>query len=234
MGLPGNEKLSFLQNTKLIILIALFSNALPFHDHSANVHNGQPYPSLIALWNDFYGSWVFGGSTIGGDVELNRQKLRELMVERYGANAHELEGNIYKVIDMILDRFLHDEEAMRIQTENLRQESDMDIAVLVVRHEDILFRPRELVQRVCSCAGGSTLSGNEFIMIDGPAKTFEDQSNRNAIMKRNADPEFRYSKFSREDFEFIDKEINHEILKIFGFDLDRDIFDRMEQRRKSK
>ena len=150
---------------------------------------------------------------------MNEQKMAELMSDRYGLGADQL------------SHFLNDDEAKKIQTENLRRESDMDIAVLVVRTDDLIFRPLELTRKLCLCAGGTLVSEDEFEIMEEAAKEHGNSSTRSAAMALYGDPEYRYSRFSRDDFEFIDREINHDILKIFGFDFNRDIFERVDQQR---
>lgn len=177
-------------------------------------------------------------------MKLNQDKLVDLMVNRYGNNGTNISDKMNddfifdeygtgkdnsKSMETIRHIFMNDLEAIEIQRHKLWQKPSTDIAYLVIRFEDLLFRPKELAQRVCNCAGGQPKPMGEMVILEAPAKRHGYSNNRSQALEKYRNPKHRYSLYSHQDLKFMEKALNQKMLEMFGYKVDWNIYRIIEQ-----
>lgn len=95
---------------------------------------------------------------------------------------------------------------------------------LIVRIEDLIFHPEEVVKAVCECAGGSMRNDGKFRYIVNSAKKGEYAHGKertgfvDAIIKYGS-AERRYESFKfSSDLEFIRDNLDSELLHLLGYE----------------
>ena len=100
-----------------------------------------------------------------------------------------------------------------------------DLNVIIVRNEDLIFRPRPLIEKICKCAGGEV---NKVIQsIDAPA--FPPQNSRLSAQELYEKQEHRYALYTYEDLQWMESKLDVEILRRFGYDFQWEIIDALEE-----
>ena len=128
---------------------------------------------------------------------------------------------IYK-IDRIFDDII---SVWNIYYQNWLNEIDADIYPMVmVRFEDLLFRPYDVANRLCGCIGHNRLLNGTVTLSDGKAKAHGKSNNRSEAMRIYGDKEYRYDGYTKNDLLYIDEHVNHTLLQIFGYGFDKYYF----------
>jgi hypothetical protein len=94
-----------------------------------------------------------------------------------------------------------------------------DFPRLIVRYEDLLFRPEETVKGICDCAGGKFKEDGEFKTKEGAAKSHGNTGGKEASMIKYGDEERRVVGYKDEDLKFFDENIDMRIMNLLGYKL---------------
>jgi hypothetical protein len=90
---------------------------------------------------------------------------------------------------------------------------------LIVRFEDTLFHPKQVMARVCECGGGQ-LSSN-FVYVVEEAKNHKHEQNNfvSAIVRYGADEggHKRYRNMTQDDIDFARKSLNRKLMETFRY-----------------
>lgn len=93
---------------------------------------------------------------------------------------------------------------------------------LIVRFEDVVFHPQEVVKRVCECAGGA-LQNHKFKFVIDSAKhgeahgaAEEKTGYLRAIIKYGSDQE-RWKGMTKEDLSFAKTNLDPQLMRTFGY-----------------
>ncbi|GMI46287.1 hypothetical protein TrCOL_g2133 [Triparma columacea] len=92
-----------------------------------------------------------------------------------------------------------------------------DFPRLIVRYEDLLFRPEDTVNGICTCAGGT--SKGPFKTLQTAAKSHGNTGGKEASMIKYGDEERRVVGYKDEDLKFFDENIDRRIMGLLGYKL---------------
>jgi len=88
---------------------------------------------------------------------------------------------------------------------------------IIVRYEDVLFRPEEIVNDICTCAGG-TMKPN-FINQEATAKNHGTGNGKKQSEKKYGDEERRVVGYKDEDLKWFEENIDVALLEELGYKL---------------
>ena len=95
---------------------------------------------------------------------------------------------------------------------------------LIVRFEDMLFRPQSVVTQFCKCLGKCKLQSDvdpqHVIIQEEASKGHGNPRNRTMSFWSYSRPEYRYDGYTREDLEYLSQHVNHTLLEMFGYEFD--------------
>lgn len=92
---------------------------------------------------------------------------------------------------------------------------------LMVRYEDLLLYPREVVRAACECAGGTLSRGPRFVLVAESAKG-SDGAHRGAegllaAVRKYGDAETREKEFTRADLDYARSHLDSDLMEAFGY-----------------
>jgi hypothetical protein len=95
-----------------------------------------------------------------------------------------------------------------------------DYPRLMVRFEDFIFRPKEVLNEICSCAGASPVSDTFSYVVDsGKWGSAHHSSNMITAMIKYGSPENRLRSFTPQDLEYAAKHLDKKLLRLFQYHL---------------
>lgn len=98
---------------------------------------------------------------------------------------------------------------------------DLNVPRLVVRYEDLLWRTRETISRVCRCAGGTPADPDDFDLVASSAKGgishgFADTGRSEATVKYGNETR-RYDKLTDDDLDYLLQHLDRRLIETFGY-----------------
>ena len=153
------------------------------------------YSSLIEVWNRFYESWMDSAWT----PMTAHDSAKWASMHRYASSKyhkHKQDQSAMKrakyALDMLRMDMLNDNlnETERILVEEWqRLARTVEVPKVVVRFEDVLFDPQEVVDRICHCVQGVRRDGS--VMVEGASKPHGGSRNREQALKSYSNQIFR-------------------------------------------
>jgi hypothetical protein len=98
----------------------------------------------------------------------------------------------------------------------------IDIPIMMVRFEDLVFHPKEVTKQVCECAGGKLINKNKFIYIVESAKKGVGAHGKvrtgfvDAIVRYGTEAK-RYNEHTTPDLEFVRDNIDAELMDLMKY-----------------
>ena len=98
---------------------------------------------------------------------------------------------------------------------------DIDIPIMMVRFEDLVFHPKEVTQKVCECAGGKMIA-KKFSYIVESAKKGKGAHGKvrtgfvDAIVRYGNEAK-RYKDHTTSDLEFVRDNISSKLMELFKY-----------------
>eukprot|EP01084_Bolivina_argentea_P296442 510569_1 len=92
------------------------------------------------------------------------------------------------------------------------------IHFLILKFEDLLFESTKIIHKLCHCFKDSNVTD---MIYSGVAKDHGNSRNKSSAMRTYSDPHYRYSDYTKQDLQYIYDNVNHTILKTFGYEFDR-------------
>ena len=96
-----------------------------------------------------------------------------------------------------------------------------EVPRLVIRFEDILFHPAEVLTQVCHCAGGELINDEDGIhLMSESAKQGGSHSGASGLLsaiKRYGKREHRFDGMTAEDFEYAKENVSSNLMEMFGY-----------------
>ena len=108
---------------------------------------------------------------------------------------------------------------------NIKDLFGIDIPRVIVRFEDMLFNPVQVVQKICDCVHGDYLGNftQDFNYKSDKAKNSGGRDRKQA-MDTYSDPLYRYNGYNYEDIIFLNDCLDYDLLEMFGYQIDIDMF----------
>jgi hypothetical protein len=104
-----------------------------------------------------------------------------------------------------------------------RQYWQVDYPRIMVRYEDVLFYPRELITRICTCAGGVTAPPHEFTYFVNSAKwgpghgKEEQKTSLISAMMKYANVAKRIKGYTKEDLQLAHEALSEDLMIAFQY-----------------
>jgi hypothetical protein len=104
-----------------------------------------------------------------------------------------------------------------------RQYWQVDYPRIMVRYEDVLFHPRELITRICACAGGVTAPPKEFTYFVNSAKwgpghgKEEQKTSLIPAMMKYANVAKRIKGYTKEDLQLAHEALSEDLMNAFQY-----------------
>ena len=162
----------------------------------------HPYPWMLALCKHYY-SLIWPHSNQTCDQTLS---LHEKVHADYGATPDTV----------------HDSLAHVWRDWNALYFKERSYPLLIVRHEDLVYRPRPVIAKICECVGGNL--GKEFAYQKENTNLGsghgEDRSDLTKAWVKYGQPlDLYHDKFSRRDWEIINDmlENDHGMMNAFNY-----------------
>ena len=197
---------------------------------SANHWHVHLYPSLIDIFNKFYESWM--GSEITpplGSTTMEKVRYDEILeyvMQKSGKQKLDVRERARLINEMYANMIDNPDNLTEIEQEIMNESkvmmTNVNVPTIVVRFEDVLFHPDQIINRVCNCVGGYARQ-NETVMRQSASKMHGDSRNRSEAERTYADKMYRYENYGLKDIEFIKENVNDTILKVFGYDIATDV-----------
>lgn len=103
---------------------------------------------------------------------------------------------------------------------------DFELPRLVVRYEDLLWRTRETVARVCACVGGTPSRGADFNLVSASAKSGVAHANadtgRDSAVAKYANESKRYEFLTDADIDLFHAHADPRLLDALGYTVSAD------------
>eukprot|EP01083_Nonionella_stella_P018805 52291_1 len=198
---------------------------------SANEWHTTLYTSLVDTWNKYYASWMGSNET-----PLHTGTPRVIAKsERFKAHALRKFGRLFmsrvsritafqKLYQYLLEGRDHDtlnETEIGLLKEVEQLESNVHTPALVVRYEDVLFHPDQVVNRICQCVKG--YRADTTLIKETASKPHGKSRNRNEALIVYSNERHRYENYGQHDLEFIQQHVNTTIMDVFGYKIDTDV-----------
>ena len=94
-----------------------------------------------------------------------------------------------------------------------------DFPRIIVRLEDMLLRPREVVAKIAECAGAAVAAEANFTVHSGSAKKHGQPSDLRTAIAKSANATDRVVGFTPEDLRYAARHLDDELMKIFHYQL---------------
>lgn len=96
-----------------------------------------------------------------------------------------------------------------------------DYPRLIVRFEDIMISPKEVVTKVCECGGGKLKDANNFVMVADSAKgsvgAHKGASGLVSALTRYGDPKKRTQGLTEADLDYAREHLRSDLMEAFGY-----------------
>ena len=185
---------------------------------SANLWHAHLFDSALELFNVYYQGWLDGHRTVGIATRSRDARLAALA----NISASE-DGSLSRAKLMrFVRRWLSEGEFARSVRAHAqfaamqRLFEAVRVPHIVVRFEDVLFRPIATVDRVCACVGGYRRRDGT-VLDEGASKPHGKSRTRQQALDSYADARLRFEGYSEEDLRFVHGALNHTILDMFGY-----------------
>eukprot|EP01084_Bolivina_argentea_P171917 297828_1 len=185
---------------------------------SANQWHGHLFNNIIELYNIYYQSWLGGNLTVGiGTLSRNKALsqiggFKTLPIKRF-----------YKGLQKFVFTFVHNgkfrNKTMKHELFHYLQTfyKPVKLPHIVIRFEDILFRPEDVVDKVCQCVGG--FRTEDTWLQENAAKRHGKSKTRQQALAAYADQTYRYINYNENDIKFVNSVLNISIMKMFGYNI---------------
>lgn len=199
---------------------------------SANEWHTFLYKSIIELYNKYYESWMGSIQTppIGGTpyvINKWREMYNNYAQQKFKTFNISLEKKNKRLIItktiyqyMINNNFksnnnnLFEQEIMN-KTRKMRKNGNFP--TVVVRFEDLLFNPQQIVDRLCKCVGG--YRRNDTKLRQTANKPHGNSRNRSEAVTYYSNITNRYQNYHKNDIIFLKNNLNQTILDFFNYDI---------------
>lgn len=198
---------------------------------------GLFYNSLAQFWNHYYLSWtrLNNSKTVDNRVphpheirDLSIQEVIALGVKNYNTvisidNKYKIDkDNPLTDVEYIqyTDLFKLNEKQANIMKQIGHPLVDIDrtIPTIVIRFEDILYKPQQIVNFFCNCIGG--LKKKDVYVNNQSAKPHGNSRSRIQALETYNDSDFRYLAYSKQDIQFLKENLDANLLNLFGYQID--------------
>lgn len=200
--------------------------------------NHEIFKSVFNLYNLYYLSWLdLNNFTIGFNHDLATDHFNNLMDKYLKEKYQERKQNhntysskyikefvkFMSLKDGIFDHNgmakLYDDKKEYLNYIPMNKES---ISYVIIKFEDLLFRPYEIGKELCKCvngvvngaANGTIMLGNNYSKQHG---NFNNVKTRSELLELYSNDSYRYSGINNEIFHLINSSINSSIIEIFGY-----------------
>ena len=161
-----------------------------FHLSKINWHN-ENYPSLIHLWNQWYSAYI--------DIAMLPFDLKQIILNK--DNSIKSDAN---------------DENILVSSQQYTY-----FPFIFVRFEDLLFKSDQLLSLVCNqCVNGQSKTKQEIYYMEKAVKYHGRSRSRSQALDTYSKIEYRYKGFNKQDLIYIDKHINHTLVKLFKYEFD--------------
>ena len=193
------------------------------HNMSANQWHAHVFDNILQLYNTYYSSWLGGNETVGiGTYSRNKALANMIGIDDESMINEKPPKRFYAQIQKFLNRFVKDEDfGVNVrESERFRDIQRLfepvELPHIVIRFEDVLFRPSVVVDRVCECVGGyRKLNGT--ILQENAAKRHGKSKTRQQALDSYANETYRYLNYDQNDINFVKKEVNQTIMDLFRY-----------------
>merc|ERR1711951_245594 len=93
----------------------------------------------------------------------------------------------------------------------------VDVPRIMVRFEDVVLHPEEVVDRICECVGGYRTE--EMLLVEGESKSHANSRNRAQAVEAMSSHKYRMTNYGLEDVQFVAETVNWTIMEYFGYSL---------------
>lgn len=196
----------------------------PFGIHKLNgtqselLWHGHLFKNIIELYNIYYQGWLDGNQTVGIGTKSRNNYLAKL-----GNFKQTTMKQFYSGLQQFVHKLASDDQfAQSIKKHKLFKMLQMLFKPIlmphiVLRFEDVLFRPKLIVDKVCKCVNGYRRSDTK--LIDKAAKPHGKSKTRKQALNSYSNNNYRYSNYSNDDLIFVNNTINQTILSLFGYSI---------------
>merc|ERR1712154_263009 len=91
---------------------------------------------------------------------------------------------------------------------------------IVVRFEDVVLRPEEVVNRICQCVGGYRTS--DLMLVEEQSKSHGHSRNRQQAVDAMSSQQYRMTNYGLKDIQFVMDHVNWTIMDYFGYSISTD------------
>ena len=204
------------------------------------------YPNLVELWNRYHASWLGAAVTPrSGQRTFNAPKWRVLYnyaVRKFSGPAAQsliFSGKqrdsifirsikkrlMLQLYEYIIHATLNGFEGINATERALIEESQrmltaVDVPRIVVRFEDVVLRPEEVVNRICQCVGGYRTS--DLMLVEEQSKSHGHSRNRQQAVDAMSSQQYRMTNYGLRDIQFVMDHVNWTIMDYFGYSISTD------------
>eukprot|EP01084_Bolivina_argentea_P072401 131457_1 len=186
---------------------------------SANEWHTNLYFSFVDLWNNFYRSWMDWDQTLpGAGTDFVKKKWKKFYQYALRRLHHKHRSKVLRnMYSYLLD---HDYNNLNNKEKELMhdlqaRETNIHAPTVIIRFEDLLFYPDQVVNRLCKCVGG--YRRKKTILRYDSNKPHGESRNRTEAIKTYSHPGYRYENYGEMDLNFIKENVNDTIMNMFGY-----------------
>ena len=162
-----------------------------FHLSKINWHN-ENYESFIHLWNKWYSAYI--------DIAMLPFDLKKINNDSNNNNNNNNNNN----------------ENVLISSKQYTY-----FPFIFVRFEDLLFKSNQLLNLVCNqCVNGKSKKEERINHMEKAVKYHGKSRSRSQALDTYSKIEYRYKGFNKQDLIYIDKHVNHTLVKLFKYEFD--------------
>jgi hypothetical protein len=92
---------------------------------------------------------------------------------------------------------------------------------LIIRFEDTLFHPQQVMKKVCHCAGGELIQPFHYLLDEAKWNHKHEQNNMITAMIRYGNDKGRYHNMTIDDIAFAQRTVNPQLMKAFQYNYPR-------------
>ena len=195
---------------------------------SANQWHAHIFDHIVELYNIYYESWLDGNRTVGIGTKSRNEMISEMAQDILGKGSTAWkvgDRKFYGALSVMMARMMKNKDIeWRIKGHELYSTlqqwfEPVKLPHIVVRFEDVLFRPVGVVDRICECVGGYRRK-DQTILNEGASKRHGKSKTRQQAIDSYANETYRFSKYLPDDLQFVRETVNDTILQLFGYDFD--------------
>ena len=199
------------------------------------IWHGMYWNSLIEFYNQWYLSW-FGSTQAGSQSQYhdiktssNQSPHDETVYWSYDFGKKNFENfenfdDGQNKIDYQWSNWgskdgfqLNVEQQQNMKRFGHTMEQPAKIPTIIVRFEDLLFRPEKLTQNICNCIGGVTRKNMNI--IDKKGKSHGQSRSRTQALRVYSNPNYRYKPFADNDIDFMKQYLDQRLLGSFMYNV---------------